>query len=333
MGFQIPLVHKCLVGTFLGIWLFNSACGFIPSPEPSTPPTCTAPRQDMNPYLSNEIAPDVKGIFEKSLNDLGSARQAALFQLGQNMEHWSAQVDVVNDTLHMVRVTVTYLDPVLIQDVMLNYILNDPAYLANLSTSPMNMTSFEFQLQNTLEQLGARNELLFIVTISSPFYREQAYNSTDLTVNLPIAQMALNSASNTQVMPTHFDRVLSESMDIHQGPVSGIVGYPLALLIRNQCNVVIDQYTNSLTLDIPLITLGGTLYQQKFWSIPIQALVLQSDTLPTPTHDPYAINNPISKLTAPPTPNITPTPATIWQSYWEEMGRYIWDVVINQSHH
>jgi len=49
------------------------------------------------------------------------------------------------------------------------------------------------------------------------------------------------------------------------------------------------------------------------------------------------LNNPINKLSEPPTPSWTPIPSfdntNSQQLYWEEMGRYIWNLVITQSHH
>lgn len=326
--------NRWLISTGLGICFIVTAC-IRPTDTPSVLPTCVS-SPNVNPYTPQAITQGVKDIYQKSFTDLGNARQEALFQLGQNMEHWSARIDVVNDDAHMVRIMVTYLDPVLIQYIVLNHLINDPNYLLNTVNSPMNLTSFEFEINSRLEQLSVRNEMLFIVTITSPFYRRQAYNSTDLTVKLAIDQMTLSSASNMQVKPTHFDRILNESMDITQGPVSGVVGYPLEVLLKeDQCTLIIDQWTNTLTLDMPLITLGSNAYPQKFWDIPYRSLIMQTDIHPTPTNNPYALGNPINKLSEPPTPSWTPIPGfdnVNWQVYWEEMGRYIWDLVITQSH-
>jgi len=331
---QISFFKRWLISAGLGVCLVVTAC--LPSTDtPSVLPTCVS-SPNVNPYTAHEITQGVEDIYQNSFTDLGNARQEALFQLGQNMEHWSARIDVVNDAAHMVRIIVTYLDPVLIQYIVLNHLINDPNYLLNTVNSPMNLTSFKFEINSRLKQLSVRNEMLFIVTITSPFYRGQAYNSTDLTVKLAIDQMTLSSASNMQVKPTHFDRILNESMDITQGPVSGIVGYPIEVLLKeDQCTLIIDQWTNTLTLDMPLITLGSNPYPQKFWNIPYRSLIMQTDIHSTPTHNPYALSNPINKLSEPPTPSWTPNPGfdnTNWQIYWEEMGRYIWDLVITQSH-
>jgi hypothetical protein len=82
--------------------------------------------------------------------------------------------------------------------------------------------------------------------------------------------------------------------------------------------------------------LGGIEYANKFWSIPYGSLVKQSDIHPTPTSNPYILNNQITKLNEPPTPSWTPSPGyddAVSQVYWENMGQYIWDLVITESNH
>lgn len=333
MVFRMSAFMRCLIIACLSAWLFVTACFPTPTPTNAPPitPTCISLTPDANPYLSHAITNHVHDIYNTSLNNLGNARQEALFQLGQNMEHWSYQVDIVNDNSHVVRITVTYLDPVLVEYLVLNYLINDPNYVANLINSPLSVPSFEPQLESTLQQLGSRNEMLFIVTITSPFYNRQIFNNTDLTVNLAIQQMTLSSASSTQVKPTHIDSILNENIDINHGPVSGIVGFPIALMNDIQCNQVIDQFTNTLTLDIPSITLGNRPSGNKFWSIPYHSLVMESDTHPTPTNDPNILNNPITKFDEPPIPNWPNTQENA--IYWEGMGRYLWSLVISESHH
>jgi hypothetical protein len=333
MVFRTSAFIRFLIAACLSVWLLTAACfPTTPTITPLITPTCVPPATlAANPYLSQPITDNVHAIYNTSVNDLGRARQEALFQLGQNMEHWSYQVDIVNDNAHAVRMTVTYLDPALIQFIVLNQLINDPNYSGASSSSPINESSFDFKLNNTVQQLGARNELLFVVTITSKFYDRQNYTGSDLTVNLPIQQMKLSSTAAMQVEPTHIDGILSESMDIHHGPVSGIVGYPIALLNDIQCDLVIDQFTNTLTLNIPLVTLGGISSGKKFWSIPYRSLVMQTDIYPTPTSDPNILSNPVTQIDEPPIPNWPNNQENA--TYWEGMGQYLWSVVISESHH
>jgi len=271
----------------------------------------------------------VNNIYSNRFTDPGTARQNALAQLGKNTEHWSDEVNLAVDDTHMVRITVTYLDPVLIQYLVLNYLLND----SNLSA---NVNDLNSELMTTMNRLGGRNEMLFIVTITSPFYSEQAYNATVLTVRMPTELMGLVSAADIRVTPVHEDHILDENIDITHGPVSGILGFPLAVLNQTQCIWVVDQWTNSLTLDIPTIVLGTTTFNAPFWNIPYRALVMEDNNPALPALDPNFDWNRTTPVESPPTPSWIPNSQidnTNRTQYWEDMGRYLWNFVITESHH
>jgi len=315
----------------MGICLFIAAgCSSTPTNTPIPPPTCTPATSETNLYLTHELSPEINNIYFNRFDNLGVARQQALSQLGKNMEHWSDQVNIAIDDFQMVRIVITYLDPVLIQYIVLNYVLNDP-------NSLVNPAGFDNELTMIMNKLGGRNEMLFIVTITSPFYREQAYNNNVLTVKMPIEKMALISSADIRVIPTHEDHILDENIDITHGPISGIVGYPLAVIDKEQCVWVIDQWTNTLTLDVPSVTLGtAPPFGAQFWSISYRPLVMESNNHPVPTYDPTFDWNPITNLTTPPTPNWEPNAQidnTDWTVYWEDMGRYIWNLIITENHH
>ena len=332
MSFLIPSLNRFLINASLGICLLVTACGATPVNVSvlSSQVTCIPPIPTANPYLNHILSPDVAITYSNRLANPVAAKQEALSQLGKNTQHWSDQINVATDDAHMVRIMITYLDPVLIQYIVLNNILNDPL-------NSLDPTNFNNALNTTMQKLSNRNELLFVVTILSPFYNEQAYNGTVLTVRLPIEQLELVSASDVRATPVHEDHILDENMDITHGPISGIVGYPLAVLNQSQCIAVADDYTTMLTLDVPSITLGSNPPSvARFWHIPYQALVMENNNHPTPTHDPYYDSNAVTPLSTPPTPNWKPNAQsddTDWTTYWNDMGRYIWNIVIAESHH
>jgi hypothetical protein len=333
MAFRISAFHRFLISSWLGGMLFVTACGTtaVNAPIIQPPPTCVSSPSETNPYLSHSLS-DARVIYTNYKNNiisLGTARQEALFQLGRNTEHWSDQVNIAIDDFQMVRIVITYLDPVLIQYAVLNFVLNDPNNL-------MDPNSFDNKLTATMSELGSRNEMLFVVTITSPFYREQAYNNNVLTVRMPVEQLTLISSADMRVAPTHEDHILDESMDITHGPISGIVGYPLAVINQEQCVWIVDQWTNTLTLDVPSVTLGATPFNTQFWSIPYRPLVMETNNRPIPAYDQSYEWNPINGIKTPPTPNWEPNAQhddTNWTIYWEDMGRYIWNLVITESHH
>lgn len=329
------MVHKKLSGVLnfrflLGIcFLLNTACGAAPSNTPIPQPTCTAILPSSNPYLSHEISDGLRKIYKESPSNILGTKQNALSQLGKNTEHWSDRVDLVLNDSQMVRIVITYLDPVLIQYVMLNHVL---AY-SNAQEYP---DAFDNEVHLVMNNLGERNEMLFIVTITTPFYVEQASNANVTMVKFPVEEMALISTADVRIYPAHEDHILDENIDITHGPVHGIVGYPIAIMNQTQCMLIMDQYTTTLTLDVPSINLGGMSQGPQFWSIPYFPLVSEDHVYPTPTVDFYFDFSRESQLATPPTPNWNSNAvddATNWDLYWQEMGRYIWNVVITASHH
>jgi len=321
--------------------LTNSGCSALFGPlPPATGTICHLPsNSEANPYQNAvELAatqmptqmPDVSSTYIYSILDNTGARQRALSQLTRNTEHLSDQVNVATNDTNMVRIVVTYLDPELIQYIILNQFLNDPEQV-----NDKNIENFNDDLNQIMKKLGERNEILFLVTITSPFYVEQAYNSNVLIVNIPITEMTLINGSGRRVKPHHSDYILNSSIDITHGPVSGIVGYPVAVIDQGQCMPTIDKWTNSLTLELSKIELGGNEISTQVWSIPYRSLLMTDNSYPTPTFDPM-MGTPISRLEAPPTPHWIPNAkedSTDPLLYWTEMGRYIWNYVINESHH
>ena len=328
---HITTFHRNFISACLGgCILITSACGTtaITTPVPQQSP-CTPSDFGTNPYLTHEISPELSRIFSGRFSTLGTSRQDALAQLGKNVEHWSDQVDIALDDFNMIRIVITYLDPVLIQYIVLNHLLNAP-------NVQIDEPGFINSIHETMDRLGARDEMLFIVTITSPFYREQAYNGTVLTLRIPIEQMELISSGDLRVRHTHEDHILDENIDITHGPVSGIVGYPLGVVNQGECAWVIDQFTNTLTLDVPAVRLGNEQFNDQFWSIPYRPLVMESNNHQIPIYDPNYDWISVEPLKSPPTPSWVPNAqfdSTNRTVYWQEMGRYIWSLVIIESHH
>jgi len=332
MPISVPSFRRFLITAWLGVILFTTACGSPPVDIAVQPqPTCMTATTEANPYATHSQDGVVKiyEYFKTGSITYDNARQAAISQLGINTGRWSDYVDITLDGSNMVRIVVTYLDPALMQYVILNHILAD-------SNNLMELDKFRNEMMERMNKLGGRNEMLFVVTITTLFYWEQSFNGTVLTVDIPIEEMTLISASDVRVAPTHEDHILDERIDISHGPVFGIVGYPFAVMNGDQCTWIIDQWTNSLTLDVPRVILGGTDVGPQFWNIPYRPLVMEVDNQSPATYDPNYDWSRLNKIEVPPTPNWQPNAQfdnTIWKTYWEDMGRFIWNVVITESHH
>jgi len=306
--------------------------------EPVTPsilPTCISSVYEANPYMSHVRSGAVE-IHDNYMNnriDWYGARQVAFSRLKENTEHWSDAVDVALSDSQMVRITITYVDPVLVHYIVLNQ---------ELSNNIPALNNFDAELQFVMNKLAERHELIFVVTISAPLYQPQVYTNV-ARVDLPIDQLALITASDLKIYPTHEDHILDENLEIAHGPVSGIVGYPISVLTQDNCTWLMDPWNTTLTLDIPWVTLDGTSVGSQFWSIPFRPLVAQDDGLvnlelmePTPTYDLNFDWNRASRASEPPTPNWHPnavSDTTDWKMYWEDMGRHMWYLFITETHH
>lgn len=306
------IIRLCLGGFVLII----SACGFIPTNIPvQAVSTCVSP--SINPYRLHQAPNQVTNIFTSYRN--GSItyeviRQDALTKLGENIKQWSDYEDMTIDG-RTVRIMITYLDPMLVQYILLNDTLVPP-------NNTIDQNSFTDRIQTSMGRLADRNEIMFIVTIMAQIQESALY------VDFPITNLELISTSGRKVALSHYDPILGEHNDISQNPVYGYVGYPVALSLPGGCMGIVDQWTTSLKLDHKSSLSQDHPFYPLFWNIPYQSLVvIPGNDHPVPTIDPFYDFTRFSKSETPPPPN----PLTNGENaniYWEDMGRYIWSKVI-----
>jgi hypothetical protein len=315
------LVRLCL-GVFV---LIVSACEPMPTAtgnaNPQIIPTCVSPT--LSPYNTqgsqnaNAISNMVTSIYSSYRNSpetYGSAMQVAFSQLGEIIMDRSAFRDVAIDGEPRLRISVTYLDPVLIQYVVLNYTLR--------SNNSINIDDFKKQIQEALNSVATRNEILFIITITAPT------NDNTLKVNFPISNLMLTNASKSRIPPSHNDPILSEEVDVSKETIFGYVGYPVAISSQD-CTAVMDTWTTSVTLDLKSTSEENYPFHNLFWVIDYRPLIsLPIYSQATPTLDQIYDFNRLSDATAPPTLNWNDTNL---QKYWEDMGRYIWNRLLMGS--
>ncbi len=326
-------VHVFLVRALISIsFLVLPACATdTVSASPQILPPCDdLPPIEINPYLSFQQLQRQSGAmkiysdYKYNFNNFDDARRRAFTQLGESTKYLSDYVDVAIDNTRMVRITVTYISPALVEYIILN----------NVFSPDINLTgddpeTFKSRVYTVLNKLAERKETLFLVIVTAPSYTGQAYGDQVLTVKIPLDRMALINGSNLVVYPIHDDHVLAEFIDITHEPVAGIIGYPIAVSKQEICTWVIDQYTNVLTMDVPSISLGGTQIGQQFWNIPYRPLIEMDTVNLYPVYDPSMDLGRIHFYTEPPKPYWGPGTAdsTNWKNYWEEMGGYIWNLL------
>ena len=329
MSDRVSFIHKDLVCLFLVVCVFLvSACvspnaGAVSAYLPACP---SSPSQDRNPYYSHQQSTSIANIFANYKNFSPTAKQHALLQLGKNLKHWSSNQTISGDNNTVVRVVITYLDPVLIQYIVLNYVLSLPA--EKLNATDINILNEK--VRERIDKIVKRDELLFGVTIAS-----SSNGSQPLFLNFPISNLALVNPSNWKTLPAHYDHLLAETIDISKGPVFGIVSYPVSVRVGEDCVGFINQFTTSLALDLEeSLRMDDKTYDYLFWNIPYEPLITGEDNYVTPIYDP-SYESRFSGINKPPTPYLSGAGTNDTDSiyYWEEMGRYYWGVLVGENDH
>ena len=311
-------VRDALIRWCLGVFVFFlSACGPPPPVGASSEIVSTCPSPSTNPYRQYQPPSQVTNIFLDYKNNstiYDNVRQDAFIQLGKHIKQWSDYEDVIIDE-QTVRITVTYLDPMLVQYIVLNDALVPPNNLLGQSW-------FEDLIRTTMTSLASRDQIMFIITVSSQFQESPLY------VTLPITKLELTSSSGKRVSLIHYDPILGERIDVSQKPVYGYLGYPVSIWSQGNCTGVVDQQTTSLKLDLKASLEPEHPFYHLYWNISYPSLVsLQGNDHPIPTVDPFIESSQFSRSETLPAPNSLTNDATM-TAYWEEMGRYLWSKVV-----
>lgn len=315
---EILLLLICLSGVLV------SGCIPIEADAPTLSP-CTPGDPQANVYRSFSIQPQAAGIYQiaaatKNMNDplYRTAQAQAVEWLENETQDWSSKVDFLNQEGNQgVRIVVTFLSPELLQAVILN------ESLRSLRVTD----TFDNVLRNSLDRIASRNELLFLVTITSsqPTVPGQAS-----LLQFPVKKLTLTNTAAISIAAGHYDPVLNNPINLSSGPISAMVAFPIAVEKNGQCIWLFDpKWTTSLTLSVPSITLDGRSFSYSTWPIdyipPLQAgneispASFFTDTL---TADPLKY----TPLNTPPSPfwNAPESDQTYWMQYWQDMGRFIW---------
>jgi len=327
---RFSFFNKAFVRFLLCIsFFFLTSCGPAPVlPVMSAAPTaCSSPPMsimDRNPYLKHPISEYVTGIFDNfRFNDSRIARQDALMQMGKNTKQWSDYKNIIGDDGQMIRVSITYLDPVLVQYIILNDVLSLPVETIN----GMDLTT---RIQSEMNRLGQQDKLFFIIIITAP-----VYNGTNLSIDMPVENLTLVNSDGMKALPKQYDYLLTENININQGPVFGIMGYPVSVMSGDTCVAFLNEQTSSLTLDLDRLYMGGKQFDPQFWNISYRSLITQGDSHTIPTYD-QGYDSRLTKLEQPPIADIRTVAGFDERTarfYWEDMGRYLWNVLIGDSGH
>ena len=302
--------------------------GCMNSSSSSKPVVCTPEAHNVNIYKTipqtwtNTIfqyaATPVAIAISPSEEQILRARYAAFQYLINETKRWSDTETIKLDDSSEAQIAVTFLSPELLQAVFLSEVLRDGLLYSD----------FETQTQTMLNSIATRDELLFLLTVTTT-----NNSSTDLAphiIDIPINQMTLTNGEDLQIAPKHDDHILDQPINSSSKPVSGYLAYPLAVLTNNQCNWVLEpKYNTSITITVPLIQMDGVNGGPYTWAIPYSSLV-HADIPPNPPNfvmpaefDP----NQMVPLAIPPSPamNLTIPNGMDQNMYWQNFARFVWN--------
>jgi len=207
----------------------------------------------------------VTGDLPISASDLQiqGARYGAFQYLMDETKRWSDTEIIKLGDSSEAQITVTFISPELLQAVFLSEILK--YRLLN--------SDFESQTQAALNSVAARDELLFLLTITTT--NDGSIGLSPHTIDIPIKQMVLTNGEDLKVIPKHDDHNLDQPINFSSKPVFGYLAYPLAVLTNSECNWVLEpKYNTNIVITVPFIQVdGGGSNVPYTWTIPYSSLV------------------------------------------------------------
>jgi hypothetical protein len=215
---------------------------------------------------------------------------------------------------------VTFISPELIQAVFLNEVLKDRIITSN----------FDVQLQNVLNSIADRDELIFLVTVTAT---NNNTNSTRHTIKIPIQSIVLqNDAEYLLILHNHDDHNLEQPINPSVKSVFGYIAYPLAVSTSNECVRVLDpKYNTSIVITVPDIKIDQVSSRPYTWTIPYKSLMNANIPPAPPMFIPITGLDPtqISPLPKPPypIPSIVLSTGINPDIYWQDFARFIWNQV------
>lgn len=240
-----------------------------------------------------------------------AARYAALHYLMDTTKRWSDTEVVKLDDSNEAHITVTFIGPELLQAVILNQILKH------------NLVHIDFgsQIQEMLNYVGTRDELLFLLTITMT--NNSGIGLPSHTMDIPVKEMLLTNGEDLPIKPRHDDHILDQPIKTSSGPVYGYFAYPLAVLGSNKCHWILEpKYNTSIVITLRAIQIDGVENGPYTWAIPYSS-VIYMDEVP---------NYP--ELGMPPgfdetllSPLDTPPNEIEKSNNWQDFARFVWHQV------
>lgn len=211
------------------------------------------------------------------------------------------------DNFDEITIIITFLSPKLLQAAF----LNDFIYHNELSTD------FESKMFSAIAKTVQRQELLFLVTVTG-IHRESL--SSTHSVTIPIKQLLLTNASDLYIRPAHDEHNLTQTYYTNQDPESGILGYPIGVMINNQCIWVLDPiYNTNIVIGIDALKVDNVDNGPHTWSIPYTSLLKSDSSSPPSAFNTGGISMP-TKIE----PHSSPPQDRNAVTFWSDYALFVW---------
>lgn len=306
-----------------------SGCEEIPSNVASRPTICTPESPTVNiyratpqswanmifeyafPIIPTPIPPNAPVPLQFNEPQIFAARYASFQFLLNETKRWSDTETITLDDSNKTRITVTFINPDLLQAVFLSDVLRNRSITSN----------FQSQLQAVLNTIAERDELLFLLTVTTT---NNNTNAARHTIKIPIDNMVLNNAESLIISPSHDDHNLEQLIDTSSDSVFGYLAYPLTVLSESQCKWVLDpKYNTNIVITVPFIEVDGARNNNSYsWTIPYVSLIK-----PITPSDPPEFAIPPGFDLGLMTPSATPPTEINQVDYWQNFARFIWNQV------
>jgi hypothetical protein len=333
-SFFLFIQRRFVIVLLLMLMAIAGLSGCMSSSALSKPVACTPNPTDVNIYktvpqtwtntifqyavstpLSSTVSAVLIPLTGDSLHEqqvLG-ARYGAFQYLINETKRWSDTETIKLDDSSEAQITITFISPGLLQSVFLSEVLKHEVFFSD----------FESQTQKMLNSVAARDELLFLLTITTTT-NNGATGLSPHTLDVPIKQMELVNSADLRIAPEHDDHNLDQPIKSSSNAVFGYLAYPLAVLTDNECKWVLEpKYNTNIVITVPIIHLDGIAGGPYTWTIPYSSLI----HVDIPVDPPMLIvppgfdRNQISSLAVPPS-GINQT------NNWQDFARFVWGQIM-----
>ena len=320
---KVGLIIMCIWG------LLFAACGPITDTTLSSNITCTpAPSTpDPNTYKAN-ILTEVDLLYSRLFpdqtnydpNTLQIVKNDAFTLLRDRVRRWSSSNDIPVGDQDVIRITLTYISPGLVQIIILNHQLHQQI---------LSKADFQKKLKDKMAAISVREELIFLTTITYSRYDQNETEENMVVLIFPIKEMALINSGDKHIKANHFDPPLEHEIVISRGPLSGYIAFPFAIEENESCLQIMErQWNTMITINADGFKVKGENYTHPLtWFVKYHSLVEMDGIVPISVTSTAPSGIPTDHQPPLPVRNVPPNQES--ESYWENMAIHVWTYVVD----